>query len=452
MQKNLSATNFSSIHHACSDIQRGLLKLTLALASHSKYAMSMGEAMATSQSFSVIELEDWKNALSLWTASGLPLLADLSSRACPACDSSESHTVFQSYDGYPFCECEQCGTWYVPLQVDWQLFERFFEICPEGRLISEKTLIKRQSTLQQGDFTRLERYFRSAIDLMSPRDTRIRYLDIGCSTGNSLTVANKLGFLAHGVEADTDAAAFARENDKVVVSHISALEEKYDLISMWETLEHIADPHYILREVASRLLPGGLLAVTVPNLNATGLRVSREKCSYAYGGFNSPGHINFFNHRTIDILFKRCGLALVEVTYEYSTNPYELFGYLSGIVSDERSFAMAGPPQTVAEILNQIWPAITLLENFGSTLPIMCCLACRSVDVTLFSAKAKERVDARRELLRSSAKEQLDSIPDPEKSLRELTAQYIKMHDHLQDEVNKRDAMLVDMQRLLNEK
>ena len=470
MQKNLSASHFPSINQACPDIQRGLLKLLLALASHSKDAMSMGEGKAARPAFSVIELEDWRNALSLWTASGLPLLTDLSPRACPACDSNTAHTVFQSYDGYYFNECERCGTWYVPLCVDWALFERFFSQCPPARAISERATSGRMEQSDNPDFSRFGNYFRSILDVLPSTSSQVRYLDIGCGVGTSLTVANTSGMLAHGVEADPDAVAIARRNHQVVVASVGNLPVgKYNVISMWETLEHLADPLLMLQEAVARLSPGGLVAVTVPNLDATGLRVSREKCSYVYGGFNSPGHINFFNRRTIEMLFKRAGLALVDVTFEYSTGALELFGYLGGVPATDRTHAMAAPPPCIAEALNLIWPDVTLFEEFVGTLPIMHCLACRLEDVPIFSKEADERSATRMERLITAAQNRLAALNDPAQQLQELIEQHIKLHDHLyseickrdallkethdhlQGEVDKRDGMLAELQRQLNE-
>jgi 2-polyprenyl-3-methyl-5-hydroxy-6-metoxy-1,4-benzoquinol methylase len=478
MQEKLPTPDSPSVEQPCLDIKRGLLKLLLAFASHNKDAWNLDDGKAAPPAFSVIEIDNWKEALALWISLGQPLLADLPARACPACDSSVSHTVFQSYDGYHYNECERCGTWYVPLSVDWALFERFFAECPPARAVARKATTGRMEQSDNPDFSRFGNYFRSILDILSTPRSQPRYLDIGCGVGHALTAAKTAGMLPHGVEVDPDAVALAKRNHDVVVGSVEDLPVgTYDVVSMWETLEHLADPLLMLREAVARLSPGGLVVVTVPNLDATGLRVSREKCSYVYGGFNSPGHINFFNHRTVEMLFKRAGLALVDVTYEFSTNSLELVGYLGGVAAADRPFAMAAPPQPVAEVLNLIWPAVTLLEEFAGTLPIMHCIACRLEDVSLFSKKCDERLTIRREHLFMATHDQLVTLNDPVQQLQELTEQYIKMNDyshevhdhlqaeinkrdtliketrdHLQAEVNKRDEMLAELQRKLNER
>jgi 2-polyprenyl-3-methyl-5-hydroxy-6-metoxy-1,4-benzoquinol methylase len=420
-----------------------VLNLLLAIASQDKDADNLGDGKAALPAFSVIEVEDWANALALWNAEGRPLLSELSGRACPACGASASHTVFQSYDGYFFSECEQCGTWYAPLNIDWTLFEKFFVKCPSAREVAKNATIERNEQTEQSDALRFENYFRGILDFLPAPTCSLRYLDIGCSVGHSLSAASTLGMVAHGIEVDPDALALAKGNHEVVVRNLGDLPTgKYDVISMWETLEHLADPLGTLREAVDRLSSDGLIVITVPNQDATGLRVAREKCSYVYGGFNSPGHINFFNRRTIEILFKRAGLTLIELSYEFSTNALELFGYLGGEFAVDRPFAMSAPPPPVADALNLIWPAITLLEDFVGTLPIMHCTACRSEDISRFSSKCAERSSNRTKRLIESTNFQLKELNHPRHQLRAIIERSASVNGHFQAEIDRRDALL----------
>lgn len=428
--------NLLNLNQYTSQIRLGLLNAVIALAGRAEESKGSASQVA----FSTIEINEWKTVLGYWNEFGRELLTGLPPRACPTCNSKSSHVVFESYDGYIFSECEECGTWYVPLSVDWKLFERFFERCPEARRISEQSAIERLKEPEKADFLRFRGYLKLLLELLPISSHQKRYLDIGCCVGNSMTVANEFGMLAHGVEADCDAAAIARRKHSVVVDSISSLSgTSYDLITLWETLEHLENPSAMLGGAAKLLAPSGLIALTIPNLDASGLRVAREKCSYVYGGYMSPGHINLFNRNAIEILLKRAGLALIEVSYEFSTDPYELFGYLRGIKSIDRPFAMACPPLSVIEILNAVWPAVTLIEDLAGTLPIMHCIACRVEDVSLFSEKCSERSSVRRHSLINAAKEQLNQITDPFKVIQDL-----------QEEINKRDSMLESMQSNIN--
>lgn len=453
MTNELPAPQFVPVTAACDKTRAGLLQLLLKFSINEPGDSEEDHSSVVNPAFTTIEIQSWKEAFALWTSAGLPLLSNLSRRSCPACDSTMSHTVFQSYDGYHFNECEQCGTWYVPLVVDWELFERFFSICPLARDIAKKVSTARLEQLALPDLTRFDNYFRSILDIMPPQRSQLRYLDVGCGVGHSLTAAKTAGMLPHGVEVDPDAVALAQKNHEVVVNHVGDLPDgTYDVVSMWETLEHLTDPLSMLQEVVKRLSQGGLVLVTVPNLDALAIRILREKCSYAYGGYNSPGHINFFNRRTIGKLFEKAGLKLVEASYEFSSNPLELFGYLGGLTATDQPYAVASPPQALTEVLNAVWPAVTLLEEFAGTLPIMHCIACRPEDLPLFSKKRDERAAARRDRLITAAQNQLAPLGASEQQLRELTEQYTKMHDHLQGEVNIRDKMLAELQKQLNER
>ena len=73
----------------------------------------------------------------------------------------------------------------------------------------------------------------------------------------------------------------------------------FDLITMWETLEHTVDPRRALTAAHAALRPGGLVAVTVPNVTNVQCTVLREHCFFAYGGYQGIGHVNLFSAETL---------------------------------------------------------------------------------------------------------------------------------------------------------
>ncbi len=95
-----------------------------------------------------------------------------------------------------------------------------------------------------------------------------RLLDIGCGTGMMLGELSRLG-AAEGVDADEQAVAFCRARG---LERVSLLEGDrlpqatgtYDVVSLFDVVEHLDDDLAMLREARRVLAPGGLLAVTVP--------------------------------------------------------------------------------------------------------------------------------------------------------------------------------------------
>ena len=97
-----------------------------------------------------------------------------------------------------------------------------------------------------------------------------RVLDVGCGYGAVLARFLQLGAQVSGVDLDPDAVRFAREKlhlSGVVQGALCDIprDRPFDIICMLDFIEHPPDPFKDLREAASLLAPGGMLAMWTPN-------------------------------------------------------------------------------------------------------------------------------------------------------------------------------------------
>jgi SAM-dependent methyltransferase len=99
-------------------------------------------------------------------------------------------------------------------------------------------------------------------------------LDVGCGTGRFLAVARERGWKAAGLDVSPAAARLAAAASRVPV-HAGDLagplppgQESVDVVTMWDILEHLADPVAALAQLPRWLTPGGLLVVQTQNANS----------------------------------------------------------------------------------------------------------------------------------------------------------------------------------------
>lgn len=116
------------------------------------------------------------------------------------------------------------------------------------------------------------------------RERPYSVLDIGSHCGFFVRFASENGWEAFGVEPAPPLARFARE-----LNHVETIEEgffdeethpgrSFDLVTMFDVLEHIPEPVELLRKVRSRLKPGGLVLCKVPHVRFyLGFRRSVER-------------------------------------------------------------------------------------------------------------------------------------------------------------------------------
>jgi SAM-dependent methyltransferase len=96
-------------------------------------------------------------------------------------------------------------------------------------------------------------------------------LEAGCGTGGNIDMLMRLGHL-DAFEFDTEARviAAAKSGSEVpfgaLPDDIPFAGKTYDLIGLFDVLEHIEDDHATLANLGARLKPGGRILVTVPAL------------------------------------------------------------------------------------------------------------------------------------------------------------------------------------------
>lgn len=170
-----------------------------------------------------------------------------------------------------------------------------------------------------------------------------RLLDVGCALGDFVAAAVEAGWDAEGVEISAYAAAEARARGLAVRS--GTLEElrlpdaSYDIITLYDVIEHVADPLATLHEIRRVLKPGGLLHIVTPNVGGLQARLLGRHW-YHY----KPGeHLAYFSPRTLRALVERTDLAwlgwapsgsYVTISYVFNRLRYyapQPFGFLEGV-------------------------------------------------------------------------------------------------------------------------
>jgi 2-polyprenyl-3-methyl-5-hydroxy-6-metoxy-1,4-benzoquinol methylase len=93
-----------------------------------------------------------------------------------------------------------------------------------------------------------------------------RLLDLGCEWGGFLRLAQSLAKDIEGAELH-EAAACYTENAIGIKVHraLKEVESRPDLITMFHVLEHIPNQLEMLKDIHSKLAPGGTLIIEVPH-------------------------------------------------------------------------------------------------------------------------------------------------------------------------------------------
>lgn len=174
------------------------------------------------------------------------------------------------------------------------------------------------------------RFFDRVLDDLAhapgPNREAPRLLDVGCGAGAFLARAAARGYSCHGVERNpllaerTRARGFpATTGDVADLAPAGA----FDVITLFDVIEHLPEPMAVLRSLAGALAPGGELVVATPNHASP---VARLSLALARLGLSGPAaqifasnHVVFFDIPSLTRAVTLTGLRLARMT----VRPYD---------------------------------------------------------------------------------------------------------------------------------
>ena len=153
--------------------------------------------------------------------------------------------------------------------------------------------------------------------VVAQRPASGKLLDLGCASGFFVAKAREAGFDAMGVDASTWMIERARARCPEATFLVGSLESlqfdaEFDVITLWDVIEHVHSPRDVIRRVRDWLKPGGILLMSMPNassfiakaLGARWMLLLRE-------------HLWYFSPDTIARLLPLCGFEFVRAETKF---------------------------------------------------------------------------------------------------------------------------------------
>lgn len=173
-----------------------------------------------------------------------------------------------------------------------------------------------------------------------------KWLDVGCATGDFMVAAHAKVTEVQGIDISDFAVneTKARGLVNVMLGDFVELEmglNEFDLVTMWDTVEHVRDPVLTLEKAFRVTKPGGYLVLTTGDIES---RIARLLGRF-WHLMIPPRHLYFFSPATITRMLMKVGFQSVSVTHVGKRVPMDfLVGkFLSSVVPTvhERVLRMA---------------------------------------------------------------------------------------------------------------
>ena len=243
---------------------------------------------------------------------------------CARCGSWESEELIRAPDyelhvdiQFAVSMCRECAHIYTSIRPDYQtLFTRFYAdnyMCYGAKTGSRivdfinRTRIETQAR-QRAQFAR------KYLGGQEP----VRLLEVGCATGEFLRVCRqRFDWEVTGIEPNRNLSDALRQGGFQAVP--STLEEAalpaegYDIVCLFNVLEHLWDPIYSLKRVNQSLMPGGIVVAELPTFDSW----TRRFFGKYWFLYHLPRHLSHFTRKSLTSAMAECGFEKVDILQQF---------------------------------------------------------------------------------------------------------------------------------------
>ena len=161
--------------------------------------------------------------------------------------------------------------------------------------------------------------------ILKKNSASISLLDVGCSNGAFVWIAKQLGIDAQGVDPGEIPARQAQARGLMVhkgyLEELNLPEKSFDVVTLFEVIEHIKDPAVLVKECHRILRVGGVMVIGTGNTDSWTRRIMKHRWDFFDISLHG-GHINFYSTASIKVLAAKTGFTVNRIRTS-SVNIYE---------------------------------------------------------------------------------------------------------------------------------
>lgn len=227
---------------------------------------------------------------------------------CPLCASTEFCATPYRQDPFAVKQCADCSFYYLSPRLTAEAATNFYQSDDyfsggDGQSGYE------DYSVQEGSLRATFRKLLETIDNQGATGGGL--LEVGCGPGYLLDEAQEYFESREGVELSPEAAESARIRTNVTIHHSNDEIDpasQFDCIIATHVIEHIYNPVEFVQGLAKHLKPEGSIVLAAPHMGS----VFRHVMGKYWPSWKYPEHVSFFDANTLQDLFDRAGLEVVE--------------------------------------------------------------------------------------------------------------------------------------------
>lgn len=223
-------------------------------------------------------------------------------KPCPLCQNASSTSFIKKHYNHDILYCSDCQ-----LQFSYPMHE------VGGEFYKQSNLYECRSENNLAQLCSQDWRFKTCLAFCNLKPKQ-RLLDIGCGDGGFMALAHNKGLDVFGIDIDDRAIFLAREYryfrhaKNISRTHLKGTAgwNNFDIITSFDTLEHVSSPLSMLSVIFTLLKPGGLICISVP-------RLDRYPKVFDIEADWPPHHFTLWTAKSLKILLKTAGFEDIAI-------------------------------------------------------------------------------------------------------------------------------------------
>jgi 2-polyprenyl-3-methyl-5-hydroxy-6-metoxy-1,4-benzoquinol methylase len=264
------------------------------------------------------------------------------SRPCNLCHSTEFEVLSTlDRDGKYLRTviCKDCGlVWSDPFPLNpTEYYQKDYRILYKGTFEPKIKHIYRAAKTALNRYQGLKEFLTGKHDV----------LEIGSGGGEFAYLLSKLDYSIRGIEPNEGYGNFSKTEYGLNVQigfaqNIEFAAESFDFVTTSHVLEHVDDPTLVLKKIHGWLKKDGLLAIEVPNIEAT--------CQSPKSTFHTA-HLFNFNAATLALLAEKTGFTVIKTFFSSDKGNVSVIARKNTDLNLTPKLAIAGNCEKIRDIV-----------------------------------------------------------------------------------------------------
>lgn len=249
---------------------------------------------------------------------------------CPLCHSSEHQSLYPQI--YPrIVRCLSCNLIYT----NPRLKEKYLKKLYNQQYFQNENSSTFGYQNYLADQEKIKKTFEKRLKRIEKMQKKGKLLDLGCAAGFFLQVAAENGWQVEGVEISPFVANYARSHlhlnvHQADLQEINFPQKSFDLITLWDVLEHLSDPLFTFKKIRKILKDDGLLVFSTPDVDSLPAKLTKHR----WVGYKlSDEHLTYLSLATLRSLCKKTGFEIVKSHHLGKFVSFPLFADRVGLYS-----------------------------------------------------------------------------------------------------------------------